>query len=79
MIRRLRAAFLALTFVVAVPAAARAQERYAVIVSGATGAPSYAQQYTAWTRTLMILIVAVIVLTSVAVLPGTSVTTSVTT
>ena len=54
---RLPAAFLALTFVVAVPSAARAQERYAVIVSGATGAPSYAQQYTAWTRTLTMALV----------------------
>ena len=32
------------------PSAPRAaQERYALIVSGATGGPSYAQQYTAWT------------------------------
>ena len=54
---RLPAAFLALTFVVAVPGAARAQERYALIVSGATGAPSYAQQYTAWTRTLTMALV----------------------
>jgi hypothetical protein len=55
-IRRLGAA-LPLAFVLVLPANLLAQERYAVIVSGATGGPSYAQQYSAWTRTLTMALV----------------------
>jgi hypothetical protein len=55
-IRRLCAA-LPLAFVLVLPANLLAQERYAVIVSGATGGPSYAQQYSAWTRTLTMALV----------------------
>ena len=36
---------------------AAAQERYAVLVSGATGGPGYAQQYSAWTRALTVALV----------------------
>jgi hypothetical protein len=32
---------------------ARAEERYVLIVSGASGGPSYAQQYSRWTQTLV--------------------------
>ena len=37
----------------ALPVSLAAQERYAVIVSGAAGGQAYAQQYEAWTKTLM--------------------------
>jgi hypothetical protein len=50
-------AALSLAFCLALPAIAAAQERYAVIVSGATGGPSYAQQYSAWTRTFTMALV----------------------
>jgi hypothetical protein len=36
----------------ALPSSAAAEERYALIVSGATGGPAYAQQYTQWTGSL---------------------------
>ena len=47
-------AFVFVAFVLFVPyaRAAFSQERYAVIVSGATGGPEYAAQYMAWTDTL---------------------------
>ena len=50
MLRRL-AAVLVLAVVLA-PAHARAGERYALIVSGASGGAEYAAQYAAWTRDL---------------------------
>lgn len=43
-----RAAVLLTFLALAVPATA--QQRYALIVSGATGGPAYAQQYSKWTR-----------------------------
>ena len=36
---------------------ASAEERYAIVVSGATGGASYAQQYTAWTKALTAVLV----------------------
>jgi hypothetical protein len=47
----------ALAFILALPALATAQERYALVVSGATGGAPYAQQYTAWTKALTIVLV----------------------
>ena len=49
-IRALRGASVIACFVVAVPATA--EERYALIVSGAAGGPMYAQQYSLWTQAL---------------------------
>jgi hypothetical protein len=52
MTRLICAALAALASVLALPGGASAQDRYAVIVSGATGGQAYAQQYAAWTQTL---------------------------
>jgi hypothetical protein len=46
-----RAAVLAVALLV-LPSALCAEERYALIVSGATGGPNYVQQYTRWTQAL---------------------------
>ena len=50
---------LALALLVALASArlASAEERYAIVVSGATGGASYAQQYTAWTKALTMVLV----------------------
>src|SRR5918999_4174086 len=47
-----RAAFsrAVLLVVLALAAPAAAEERYALIVAGATGGPAYAQQYSTWTQ-----------------------------
>ena len=47
----LTAAFMSMA-VVATGTAAAAEERYAIIVSGASGGPPYAQQYSGWTSAL---------------------------
>jgi hypothetical protein len=52
MTRGCAAVLSALALVIAWPGAAWGQERSAVIVSGATGGQTYAQQYAAWTKTL---------------------------
>ena len=52
MTRMVCAALATLALVLALPRGASAQERYAVIVSGATGGQDYAQQYAAWIQTL---------------------------
>ena len=52
MTRMLRAAVFVLAPVLHLPGAAWAQERSALIVSGASGGAAYAGQYAAWTKTL---------------------------
>ena len=53
----LRSALLPLVLVLTIAGRAAAQERHALIVSGATGGPGYAQQYAAWTRALTTVLV----------------------
>lgn len=48
----IRWAPLALVLWAAMPISALAQQRYALVVSGATGGAEYAEQYTRWTKTL---------------------------
>lgn len=54
--KMIRVGLMALTAVVCLPTGAAA-ERYALIVSGATGGPEYAQQYTQWIEALSALLV----------------------
>ena len=57
MSRPVRALVLVAVMVLSAARAAAAQERHAVIVSGAAGGAEYAQQYAAWTRTLTMALV----------------------
>jgi hypothetical protein len=49
---RLRAVCVSVLLLITVAAAAGAEQRYAVIVTGATGGAAYAQQYAKWTQSL---------------------------
>lgn len=49
---RFRAACVSVLLLVTVAAAAGAEQRYAVIVTGATGGAAYAQQYAKWSQSL---------------------------
>ena len=55
--RARRGLFAALLFVLAWTGVAAADERYALIVAGASGGPEYAEQYAAWTRDLASILV----------------------
>ena len=49
---RLRAACVSVLLLITVAAAAGAEQRYQIIVTGATGGAAYAQQYAKWTQSL---------------------------